>query len=108
MAERVLLKSEQGRSEADWEHHLPRSLAAWSEMLKAGMIVAFTAEGVDTHMEGSYWLVRLNGPAYAVPESQVHASDRFEAGWLVVKAQWFELRTRRARAATNCRLRSGS
>ena len=28
-----------------------------------------------------------------MPVSQVHASDRFEAGWLVVKAQWFEIVT---------------
>ena len=27
------------------------------------------------------------------PESQVHASDRFEEGWLVVKARWFEIVT---------------
>ena len=46
------------------------------------------------HIEGVYWLALIQGPAYTVPVSQVlHASDQFEAGWLVVKARWFELVT---------------
>ena len=68
-------------------------LAAWGEMLKAGTIVGYTANASETHIEGSYWLALIKGPAFPVPESQVHASDQFEAGWLVVKAQWFELVT---------------
>jgi hypothetical protein len=68
-------------------------LAAWGEMLKSGMIVAFTADAAETHIEGSYWLALIEGPAHPVPESQVHASDQFEEGWLVVKARWFELVT---------------
>ena len=64
-----------------------------TEMLKAGMIVGYTANASETHIEGSYWLALIKGPAFPVPESQVHASDQFEAGWLVVKAQWFELVT---------------
>mmetsp|Transcript_21037 Transcript_21037/g.62457 ORF Transcript_21037/g.62457 Transcript_21037/m.62457 type:complete len:156 (+) Transcript_21037:137-604(+) len=64
-----------------------------SELLKANMIVAFTAHPRDVHMEGNYWLALLSGPAFPVPESQVRATDQFEAGWLVVKAQWFELLT---------------
>jgi hypothetical protein len=68
-------------------------LAAWGEMLKPGMIVAFTADDADTHIEGSYWLALVEGVAHPVPESQVHASDQFEEGWLVVKARYFELVT---------------
>ena len=69
-------------------------LAAWGEMLKTGMIVAYTANGAEVHLEGSYWLALIKGPAYPVPDSQVlHASDQFEVGWLVVNAQWFELVT---------------
>ena len=69
-------------------------LAAWGEMLKAGMIVGYTADASETHIEGSYWLALIKGPAFPVPESQLlHASDQFQAGWLVVKAQWFELLT---------------
>ena len=45
-------------------------LAAWSEQLKADMIVAFTAHPRDVHMEGNYWLAKLTGPAFPVPESQ--------------------------------------
>ena len=65
-------------------------------MWQDGMIVAYTAdpedEGTDQD-EGSYYLALVKGPAFPVPQSQVHASDRFEAGWLVVKAQWYELQT---------------
>ena len=46
-------------------------LAAWGELLKGGMIVAFTADPADVWMEGSYWLALINGPAFPVPESQV-------------------------------------
>ena len=47
----------------------------------------------ETHLEGSYWLALIIGRAFPVPEIQVHASDQFEAGWLVVKARWFEIVT---------------
>ena len=46
-------------------------LAVWGEMLKSDMIVAFTAHPRDVHMEGNYWLAKLSGPAFPVPESQV-------------------------------------
>ena len=69
-------------------------LAAWSELLKVGMLVALAVDSSETHIEGSYWLALVTGPAFVVPDEQVlHASDRFEAGWLVVKAKWFELVT---------------
>ena len=64
--------------------------------LHAPRIVAYTASSEDAGTdqdEGNYYLALIKGRAYPVPESQVHASDRFEAGWLVVKAQWFELVT---------------
>ena len=50
--------------------HQLEELAAWAELLKEGMIVAFTAHSDDVWMEGNYWLARLNGPAYPVPEDQ--------------------------------------
>ena len=68
-------------------------LSAWGEMLKAGMLVGYTAAKDEVHIEGIYWLALISGPAYAVREDEVHASDFFEAGWLVVKARWFELVT---------------
>jgi len=49
-------------------------LAAWGDMLKTGMIVAFTADVADVHLEGRYWLALIKGPAYPVPASQVHAN----------------------------------
>ena len=39
-------------------------LAAWGEMLKSGMIVAFTADAKETHLEGNYWLALIEGPAH--------------------------------------------
>jgi hypothetical protein len=49
-------------------------LVAWGDMLKTGMIVAFTADVADVHLEGIYWLALIKGPAYPVPESQVHSN----------------------------------
>ena len=69
-------------------------LAAFGESLKAGMLVAFTADKDDRGewpLEGNYYLALLEGPAYVVPEAQVSASDQFEAGWLVVDALWLRV-----------------
>ena len=44
----------------------------------------------------AYWLALITGPAFVVSLSEdevLHASDRLEAGWLVVKSQWFKLVT---------------
>eukprot|EP00966_Prymnesium_polylepis_P028202 652283-Prymnesium_polylepis.1 len=49
-------------------------LAAWGELLKMGMIVAFTAHAKDNWMEGSYWLALICGPAHPVPEELARAS----------------------------------
>ena len=49
-------------------------LAAWGELLKSGMIVAFTAHTKDVWMEGSYWLALICGPAYPVPEAQARVA----------------------------------
>ena len=76
--------------------HQLAELAAWGELLKSEMVVAFTADPADAStwpLEGSYYLAQIQGPAFPVPESQVHASDQFEAGWLVVKARWFQITT---------------
>ena len=68
-------------------------LAAWGEMLKAGMNVAYTAAADEAQLEGNYWLAHILGRPFPVPESQVLATDHFEAGWLVILAQWYELVT---------------
>jgi hypothetical protein len=47
-------------------------LSAWGEMLRSDMIVAYTADAVEVHLEGSYWLAHIVGRAFPVPESQVH------------------------------------
>lgn len=99
-----LLKSEMGTmhtTRVPWLSGPPlrqlEELAAWGEMLRSSMIVGYTAHTSEVHIEGTYWLAMLKGPAFPVPESQVNASEYFEAGWLVVKAQWFELVTQSPR-----------
>ena len=47
-------------------------LGAWGEMLRSDMIVAYTADAAEVHLEGSYWLAHIVGRAFPVPESQVH------------------------------------
>ena len=37
------------------------------------------------------WLALLLGGAFECPEQLVHATDVFEAGWLVVPVQWYAL-----------------
>ena len=56
-------------------------LVAWGEMLENGMIVAYTADSADKGTdqdEGSYYLALIKGPAYQVPESQVHISLKWQ------------------------------
>jgi hypothetical protein len=78
------LKSEMGVMHAasvPWVSGPPlrklEELAAWGELLKTGMIVAFTAHAKDVWMEGSYWLALICGPAHPVPEEQARASLLF-------------------------------
>lgn len=40
----------------------------------------------------SYWLARLKGPAFQAPEDRVDATDEFQVGWWIAKAQWFDLK----------------
>lgn len=42
-------------------------------------------------MEGAYWLARICSAAYQAPADDLNSSDRIEAGWWVVKAQWYRL-----------------
>ena len=71
------LKSEMGIMHAvqvPWVSGSPlrqlEELAAWGELLKSGVVVAFTAHAKDVWMEGNYWLALICGPAYPVPVEQ--------------------------------------
>jgi hypothetical protein len=67
------------------------SLHEFAEKLKAGMVVAVNADDDERDLEGNYWLALLLGGAFECPEDLVHATDVFEAGWLVVRVHWYEL-----------------
>ena len=71
------LKSEMGIMHAvqvPWVSGPPlrqfEELAAWGELLKSGVVEAFTAHAKDVWMEGNYWLALICGPAYPVPVEQ--------------------------------------
>ena len=59
-------------------------LHEFAELLEQGMLVAVNAADDERHLEGCYWLAQLLGGAFVCPENMVHATDVFEAGWLVV------------------------
>lgn len=71
---------------------LMMALHEFAEQLEKGMLVAVNAADDERSLEGNYWLAQLLGGAFECPEQMVHATDVFEAGWLVVRAQWYELK----------------
>lgn len=74
------------------------SLEEFAALLKPGMIIAVRAAESELDEEGPYWLLRVNSEAFEVPEDMVHATDQFEAGWLVVRGQWYSMVQRSQRA----------
>jgi hypothetical protein len=68
------------------------SLQEFAETLSAGMLVAVNADADERDLEGDYWLAKLLGGAFECPENLVHATDVFEAGWLVVRIHWYHLK----------------
>ena len=56
------------------------------------MLVAVNASDDERHIEGDYWLALLLGGAFECLENLVHATDIFEAGWLVVRVKWYSLK----------------
>ena len=68
------------------------SLHEFGERLEGGMLVAVNVDDDERHLEGDYWLALLLGGAFECPEDLVHATDVFEAGWLVVRIKWYSLK----------------
>ena len=68
------------------------SLQEFAEKLEGGMLVAVNVDDDERDLEGDYWLALLSGAAFECPEDLVHATDNFEAGWLVVRAKWYEIK----------------
>jgi hypothetical protein len=91
------LKSEHGQMRT---YHVPKigaaqkpqlvALQEWADLLSKGMVVVFAADKADVHMEGVYWLAKLLDAAFPATAAMAHASDVFEQGWLVVKAQFYK------------------
>ena len=76
------------------------SLEAWARMLKPSMVVGVRAGAAERHLEGAVWLLLVTSEAFAVPEDLVHATAEYEAGYLVVRGQWFALEQRSPRGYT--------
>ena len=67
-------------------------LHEFAELLEKGMVVAVNAGDDERDLEGDYWLALLLGGAFECPGNLVHATDTFEAGWLVVRVRWYSLK----------------
>jgi len=65
--------------------------------LDAGWLVAVDADKAEHDLEGVYWLARLSGPAFVVPEDMVHSGQQYCEGWLVAPGQWYKLKQRSER-----------
>ena len=70
---------------------LMMQLHEFAEQLEKGSLVAVNAAEDERQLEGNYWLALLLGGAFVCPEQMVHATDVFEAGWLVVRVRWYQL-----------------
>ena len=70
------------------------ALEQFAETLGAKQIVAVNVDEADRFTGKTpqrYWLALLLGEPFTLPESMVHTASLFEAGWLVVEAQWCDL-----------------
>ena len=66
-------------------------LREFAATLHAGQVVAVHAAHADVRLEGSYWLASLCSDAYEALADDLHSTDQVQAGWWVVKAQWYKL-----------------
>jgi len=64
------------------------ALEDWASSLRGGQVVAFAVDPEDVHIEGPFWLAKLLDVAFQAPAAMTHASDLFEEGWFIVRAQW--------------------
>ena len=59
------------------------------------MAILVRVHASERGLEGAYWLALLKGKAFEATEDTLHATEAIEAGFLVVKAQWFKLESKR-------------
>ena len=69
----------------------------FAEWLGDGSLVAVDADKTEHHLEGVYWLARISGNAFVIPEDMVHSGQQYREGWLVAPGQWYALRQRSER-----------
>ena len=68
-------------------HSQMLSRAEFAEWLGDGSLIAVDADKTEHHLEGVYWLARLSGPAFVIPEDMVHSGQQYREGWLVAPGQ---------------------
>ena len=66
-------------------------LSDFASGLKKGTVVAVHAARAGQWMEGSYWRALLLDVPFVAATDQLHSTDQIEAGWHVVKGQWYSL-----------------
>ena len=64
-----------------------KELEGFAVKLKSGHIVAMPNS--EHQLEGAYWLAFLLEAPRVALQQEISAGSLFEAGWLVVKVQWY-------------------
>lgn len=67
------------------------ALEEFAASLRADQVHAVHASRSEWHIEGSYWLVLITGPAYQTTEDQVIAGQEVAKGYWLVPAKWYKL-----------------
>lgn len=68
------------------------ALREFADSLECNQVVAVNADSDERHLEGSYWLAQLTGPAFVIPEDCVHSGQQYYEGWIVAPGHWYVLR----------------
>jgi len=65
-------------------------LAAFAGTLKQGQVRAVNVASDERDSEGTFWLCNLLGDAYQLLEAMTCMDENYEAGFWVVRVQWYE------------------
>ncbi len=65
-------------------------LAAFAGTLKQGQVCAVNVASDERDSEGTFWLCNLLGDAYQLQEAMTCMGENYEAGFWVVRVQWYE------------------
>ena len=74
-----------------------KALEEFAAKLKVGHIVAMPNS--ERQLEGAYWLALIVELPRVALQREIKAGDMFEAGWLVVKVQWYHYEPTQNRGA---------